>query len=320
MAGGTNTGSAAGHAVVALADRQHGVVSLAQLRGLGVGDKAIEWRVASGWLHRLFRGVYAVGRGDVGRRGRMFAAVLACGEGTVVSHASAAELLGLWDKRPVLVNVIAPDQAGRRIDGIRWPRAPPLKPGETGVCDGIPCTAPARTIVDLAGSLGRESLRRIVEQAAVNRLLDVREVDRALAHGRRRGAPQLRKILTAWRGDDRGGPLLRSLLEARLRPRLIEVNLPRPQCNAVLWIDGERFEVDLLWEKQRVVVETDGEQTHGTRVAFQRDRRRDHILAAAGYRTSRVTWRQMDEESDAVVSRIVRTLVGSGLPVFDTRI
>lgn len=304
----TNTGTAIGHAVAELADRQHGVVSRRQLRELGLSDKTIEWRAASGWLSPVYWGVYAVGRRQVGRRGNMLAAVLACGETTVVSHGSAAELLGIWDKRQVLVDVIAPGQAGRKLDGIRWHRAPPLGPGEAGVCDGIPCTSPARTLVDLAGRLGNASLSRLVEQAAVLRLLDVREVDRVLAHGRRRGAPQLRAILEAWRSKDGSTPLLRSLLEARLRPKLIEANLPCPQCNVELWIGGERFEVDLLWEEQRLVIETDGEETHGTRAAFQRDRRRDQILTAAGYRTARVTWRQMEDEPTAVVSRIQRML------------
>jgi len=238
----------------------------------------------------------------------MFAAVLACGEGTVVSHGSAAELLGLWDKRQALVNVIAPGEAGRKLDGIRWHRVPLPGPGEAGTCDDIPCTSPARTLVDLAGSLGSASLGRLVEQAAVLRLLDAREVDRVLAHRRRRGAAQLRAILAAWRSKDGSTPQLRSLLEARLRPELIKNGLPCPQCNVVLSIDGERLEVDLLWDEQQLVIETDGEKTHGTRAAFQRDRRRDQILTAAGYRTARVTWQQMEDEPTAIITRIRRML------------
>ncbi len=308
MRGITNT-ARRNQAIVALADRQHGVVSRGQLRELGLTDPAIDGRAASGRLYPVLHGVYAVGRGAVGWRGHMLAAVLACGEGTVVSHGSAAELLGLWDKRPVLVNVIAPGQAGRKLDGIRWHRVPPPGPGEAGVCDGIPCTSPARTMVDLAGSLGDRSLSRLVEQAAVLRLLDVQEVDRVLAGGRRRGVPRLRAILEAWRSKDGSKPRLRSLLEARLRPELIEAGLPCPRCNVELWIDGERFEVDLLWEEQRLVIETDGEETHRTQVAFQRDRRRDQVLTAAGYRTARVTWRQLEDEPAAVLARIRRMLM-----------
>lgn len=75
-----------------------------------------------------------------------------------------------------------------------------------------------------------------------------------------------------------------------------------------LRVDGHRFEIDLLWEEQRLAIETDGEETHGTQLAFQRDRWRDQLLVAAGYRTSRITWRQVVDEPDAVINRIARML------------
>jgi very-short-patch-repair endonuclease len=86
------------------------------------------------------------------------------------------------------------------------------------------------------------------------------------------------------------------------------MGLPRPKCNETLRVDGERLIVDFLWEDRQVVVETDGEATHRTPVAFQRDRKRDQILVAAGYRVARATWDQISHELDAVVTRIGRTL------------
>lgn len=238
----------------------------------------------------------------------MLAAVLACGEGTALSHGSAAELIGLWDKRPTLMDVIPPSWSGREIQGIRWHRVRLPEGPEVGFRDGIPCTSPARTIVDMAGRSGWASLRKLVEQAAILRLLDVNEIDRILAQGRRRGTPRLRAILAAWRSDDESTPKLRSHLEARLLPRLVEEGLPRPRCNVRLQIEGNFLEVDLLWEEQRLAIETDGEETHGTRAAFQRDRWRDQLLVAAGYRTARVTWKQVRDEPIAVVNRIARML------------
>ena len=151
-------------------------------------------------------------------------------------------------------------------------------------------------------------MRRLVEQAAILRVLDVDEIDRILARGRRRGAPRLRVILTPWRSTVEQRPRLRSRLEARLLPRLIEEGLTIPRSNAKLDIDGYRVEVDLLWEEQRLAIETDGEQTHGTPVAFHRDRKRDQILLAAGYRTARITWDQVRDEPAAVINRIARML------------
>jgi very-short-patch-repair endonuclease len=209
------------------------------------------------------------------------------------------------------VEVIPPDWSGRKIEGIRWHRVHLPEGSEVEVRDGIPCTSAARTLVDMAGRSGWSSLRKLVEQAAILRLLDVDEVDRILAQGRRRGAPRLRAVLAPWRSEDGATPRLRSRLEARLFPLLVEEGLPRPRCNVRLRIEGHFLEVDLLWDEQRLAIETDGEQTHGTRAAFQRDRWRDQLLIAAGYRTARVTWEQVRDEPTAVVSRIARMLKAS---------
>lgn len=239
----------------------------------------------------------------------MLAAVLASGDSAVLSHASAAELHGLWEKRPGPVDVIAPSQSGRKIHDIRWHNVRRPMPDEVVVRDGIRCTTVSRTLVDIAGRTSRTSLRRLVEQAAVLRELNVREVDRVLAGGRRRGAPNLRAILDTWRADDERKPILRSPLEAKLLPVLLESGVPRPECNVKLRIDGGKpVEIDMLWRDQRLAIEADGEEAHGTRGAFQSDRQRDQRLVAAGYRVARVTWRQAEDETSAVIARIRRML------------
>lgn len=238
----------------------------------------------------------------------MLAAVHACERGTVLSHGSAAELLGLWKKRLPVVHVVPPDWSGRKIDGIRWHRVRLPFPDEIEIREGIPCTTVSRTIVDMAGESGRAQLRRLVEQAAILRQLDVNEIDRVLSRGRRLGAPRLRTILTGWRTTAEPHPRVRSRLEARLLPLLIEEGLPAPRTNVKLRVEGRQLEVDMLWDEQRLVIETDGEETHGTSAAFQRDRWRDQLLIAAGYRTARVTWAQVRDEPNGVVNRIARTL------------
>jgi very-short-patch-repair endonuclease len=296
------------HEIARVATRQHGVISRKQLRALGLSDDEITDRASSGSLQPLFRGTFAVGHRAISRQGRLFAAVLACGEGTILSHGSAAELLGLWNRHLPVVDVISPCWSGRKIQDIRWHGVLVPQADEIEIRDGIPCTTVSRTLVDMAARTGWSSMRQLVEQAAILRLLDVDEIDRILARGRRRGVPRLRAILAPWRKALESRPVLRSRLEARLLPRLIEEGLPSPRCNARLCIDGHRLEVDLLWEEQQLAIETDGEETHGTPVAFQRDRWRDQVLIAAGYRTARVTWRQVTGEPTAVVNRIARML------------
>jgi hypothetical protein len=295
--------------LAAKATAQKGLVSAEQMRDLGLSSRAAAHRAEVGRLHRLHRGVYAVGHEAIDESGRLLAAVLACGAGAVVSHLSAAALWGLRERGPLLIDVIAPCQTGRKIDGIRPHRCRAPGPDELAVCDGIPCTTPARTLVDLAGSLGRTGLRSAVEQAAVLRLLDIEAVDRALDRGRRRrGVPLLRVIIDDWRSEEASAPRLRSVLEAKLLSLILVHGLPRPACNQRLRAGSREIEVDFLWRDQRLVVEADGYASHGTRAAFERDPRRDQALLLAGYRVARFTWDQVEREPEGTASTIGRLL------------
>lgn len=305
-----------------LAGRQHGVVSRDQMRRLGLADHSIAHSVAGGRLHPVFHGVYAVGHAAISRPGRLLAALLACGSGSVVSHRTAAALLGLIDRPPVLIDVIAPIEAGRKIEGIRRRFVPPPGEDETATRDSIACTSPSRTVVDLAGISNRRSLSRTIERAAVNGMLDVSGIERALATRRRRGAPTLRAILADWMpaaGNAGGPPRLRSDFEARVLALLRAANLPAPQCNVVVETAGGGLEVDMLWRGARVVMELDGHRYHGTRVAYERDRSRDRHLLLAGYRVLRATWRQIEREPKGLTGAIAR-LLDQGRPAHTTSI
>lgn len=244
----------------------------------------------------------------------MLAAVLSCGSGTVVSHGTAAVLLGLWENEPRDIHVIAPIEAGRKIAGIRRRHVPPPLRHEAWTRDAIPCTSPARTIVDLAGGVRERALRDTIEQAAVLRMLDVSEIDAILTGPRRRGSPLLRLVLEDWRRyspDTR----LRSRLEAKLLPLLSQRNVPIPQCNEILEVGLDSFEIDFLWRPQRLAVEADGGRYHDNPAAQSRDRHRDHVLAAAGFRVVRLRWEDLQERPQATVGRIARLLESLGRPV-----
>lgn len=231
----------------------------------------------------------------------------------MLSHGTAAAFWDLRDQWPALIDITARNQRGRKIDGVRCRRCRYPTPVEIEELSGLAVTSPARTIVDLAGILGNGSLRRLVERAAVRKLLDLPELDEAMLRARgRRGIARLDAILADWRPEDGSPADVRSEFEALVLPRLLAMGLPRPACNPTLRLGEERLMVDFLWERQRVVVETDGRQTHETPVAFQRDRRRDQILVAAGYRVARATWEQIHREGDAVVARIARALADAG--------
>lgn len=293
------------------AGAQNGVVSLTQLRDLGISRHAAKHRVGAGRLHRVHRGVYAVGHEAIGRHGRLLAAVLACGEGSVISHGTAAALWGLCDRMPELVDVTVPCETGRKVDGIQARRCRYPDDEEMFVHEGVPCTTPSRTLVDLAGVLGAPLMRRVVERTAVLKLLDIDALDAAIQRAKGRpGMPALRAILIDWRPIALDPPRLRSDFEARVLSLIAERDLPRPKCNQVVSANGYRIEVDFLWEEQRLVVEADGRGFHDSRVAFERDRRRDQNLGLAGYRVVRFTWNQVTREPEAT-ARILRRLLAS---------
>jgi very-short-patch-repair endonuclease len=279
------------------------------MQAIGMGDLGIEYAIGAGRLHRIFRGVYALGHRNIGKHGRLRAATLACGPSAYISHRSAAALLKLLDEGPAAIDVIAPGARGRAIDGIRFHRVRPPRPEEVGTVGGIPCTSPARTLVDLAGTVSARTLRSCFERAAQRRILGVPAIEASLDPGRR-GAPALRKLVEEWRG---AAPIarkgrLKSPLEAKVLPLLLKRSLPAPLLNTPIEIAKGRIEVDFLWPVQRFVVEADSRGFHDTPVAFERDRWRDRELMRAGYTTLRVTHRQAEQEAEAVVEAIAARL------------
>jgi very-short-patch-repair endonuclease len=302
-----NSGSeATWQAVGPIASRQQGLVTRAQLRGLGFSDNAISKAIERRWLHPVFHGVYCVGHRYLTPQGRLLAATLACGEGSVVSHGTAAWLLGLSSWRPEEVDVIAPVEAGRKIAGVRR-RFVPLPEGrEVWRSSGVPVTSPARTIVDCAGS-DPKGVAGMVEQAAVLSLLDVAAIDRVLDGPRRRGTKQLRRVLEPWRRYRRGIKI-RSRMEAKLLPLLTEASLPIPQTNVRLRVGRKTYEVDFLWRAERVVVETDGGRFHDNPAAGSRDSDRNRALTAAGYLIPRLGWEDLRDRSGQTVAELTRNL------------
>lgn len=290
------------------AELQHGVVSRDQLRELGIRDDAIDFAIAQGRLYPIFRGVYGVGHGPLGREGRLLAAVLACGPGAVVSHGTAASLLGLWEAEPRLIDVIAPVQMGRGFAGIKRRHTPLPVLRDRWRYKLIPCTSPSRTIIDVAGMVGERSLGRTVEQAAVRGMLNVPEIDSILAGPRRRGSRLLRLVLEDWRRYP-AAMRIRSPLEARLLPLLTQWRIPVPRVNEDIVLGDDTFEIDFLWRRQRVVVETDGGKYHGHPLAQARDSHRNSVLRAYGYEVRRLSWHDLEDRQWRVRRELTRLLL-----------
>jgi very-short-patch-repair endonuclease len=292
--------------ILAQAARQHGIVSHAQLAVHGLSDSAIRSRVSACRLHRIHRGVYAVGRADLTTKGHWLAAVLACGERALLSHRAAAALHELL--RPVggpIDVVVMPDQARSRR-AIRIHRSACVTDADRAELEGIPCTSVPRTLLDLAATAPLHLLARACNQAERIGTLDMHAIEELL--GRRAGQPGVSRLWAALREGQVGEGIPETELERRFLALCRRARVPRPSVNEWMAIAGEEMQCDFVWHRERVVVEVDGWESHRTRRAFEEDRRRDRILRLAGWQVARFTWHDVTA-TPADVRRVVRGLV-----------
>jgi very-short-patch-repair endonuclease len=266
-------------AVAATAAQQHGVITLRQLLDAGLSPAGVTRRLRAGRLHRIHRGVYAVGHNGLNDRGRWMAAVLACGANAVLSHRSAAALWVLLPKAPPRIDVSIPGRGGRSVrDAISMHRPRRLERAETTERDGIPVTTTARTLADLGKVASADLVRRARCQAEVKGL-----------------------------ATDLGvGDRTRSELEARFLRLCRRHRLPTPEVNVAIG----PWTVDFLWRSQRLVVETDGYRYHRGRQAFEDDHERDLDLRRRGLDPIRLSYRQVLERERAVAETLRAGLDG----------
>jgi very-short-patch-repair endonuclease len=284
-----------------LATAQHGLVLREQLLLAGFTRGAIEHRIAVGELGVVHRGVYLVGHAAPAPFVYEMAAALYYRGHALISHRSAAAIWGLIPEPPTEVQLTIVGRDCRSRAGLRLSRTQNLDPRDFRWRAGLPVTAPARTLIDLSADATQPELEHSLAEARILKLVSRRELLAALARApRRAGAGRLRALLEA--EGDQG--FTRSAAERRLLELITRAQLPRPEVNVRLC----GYEVDALWREAKLVVEIDGHAFHGHRAAFERDRKRDQILAAAGYRVVRVTWRQLVQEPLAVAVRLAQAL------------
>lgn len=276
-----------------------------QLRELGYGRHAIGHRIKRGLLHPVHRGVFAVGRPEISEKGRWLAAVLACGDGAVLSHSSAAALWRIGYERRNLVEVSLPSPSRRRRPGIRIHRRPSLQPRDVTAEYDIPVTTPVQTLIDLALRLDRRGIERMINEADKYDLVHPPELRGAL--DQRIGEPgvaRLRHIL-----DRRTFRLTKEELERRFLPLARQAGLPVPLTGQ--WVN--EFEVDFYWPDLGLVVETDGLRYHRTPAEQARDRLRDQAHTAAGLTQLRFTHEQVRYEPEYV--RVILAQTASRLAI-----
>jgi very-short-patch-repair endonuclease len=275
-------------AVARLATRQYGIVASRQL---ALSANAIATRTSSARLFRLHRGVYAVGHLGLGEEAKWLAAVLACGDGAVLSHGSAAVLWGI--RLGELFRPEVTTERDRRHPGITTHRAR-LSAADRSVRRAIPVTSPARTLADLAHVLDDDELTRTLREAMFRRLFDRAAIEDALT---RRPSTRLKDLLAE-------ASVTQSMLEDRFLTICARHRLPKPQTQHRIGAKS----YDFVWPNHRVVVETDSWLAHGTPYAFQADRSQTNALQLAGWLVLRFTWADLTHRSRAVAATVGRAL------------
>jgi hypothetical protein len=286
--------------IVALAEQQFGVISRAQLLRCGVSPASIDRWTKRGRLHRVARGVYALGHRKLSLEGELSAALLQAGPGAALSHLTAAWWWELLRYRPNRTHVSAPSRRAftaavrvhrpSRIER-RWHR-------------GLPVVSVTQALVQIAPICSFAAVRRALAQADRRGALDRVALDRALAQ-RPRGAARLRHAL------DHHLPQLAetmSPLEERFQLLCERHGIPLPELN----VEVNGYVVDAFWPDANLAVELDGREVHGTPAAVVEDRRRELVLRGAGVEVIRYGSEQVDYLEE-LVAPDVRRAIARGL-------
>ncbi len=282
-----------------LARRQYGVLTHAQLVALGFGAKAIRHRLGSGRLHRIHRGVYAVGRRELSREGRWMAALLACGPDAILSHGSAAALWGIG-KEDVGIEITVRRRSWPRRPGVTVRGRPSLPSQDVTRFRRIPVTTPGRTALDQATQLSDSDLERLVNEASQRDRIHPDPLRRYA--DLRPGVPGAKRLRTLLDRDS--FRLSDSELERRFRPIALAAGLPQAQTKAI--VNG--FEVDFYFPTLGLVVETDSLRFHRTALKQSRDLLRDRVHTASGLVPLRFTHWQVAHDPSHIVAILDSTL------------
>ena len=278
----------------AVAQRRNGVVSTTQLRRLGFSDGSIDRRIKAGHLHPKYRGVYAVGRADLTIEGEFHAAVLAVGEGAVLSHLSAAKLLGFWNGRTDPIEVTVARRVKSR-PGIKV-RTTKHLPATTTV-KGIPVTTAAHTVLDCAATMySQRAFRRLVHEAEAQGKTDPEElraeVERCPGHP---GAARLMAEITD------GPKPTRSGTEDDVVDMLRRHHFPSFETNVHVPGTPDWVEVDIFFSERNLAIEVDGGPWHATKFRHKLDAYKQALIEAAGVRVLRLTDDDVANERRTVV-------------------
>ncbi len=299
---GLECGGMEGNDVIlaSIATRQHGIVTRAQARRLGVTDREIDYRLQRGMLVRFHEGVYRHAAAPASSTGRLLAAVLACGAGAAASHRSAAALHGLRTGASSRPEVTVRRCRLPRHENVLLHRTNLLEPVDITTVNRVPVTTIPRTLLDLGSVVPVEKVELAAQDAIISDLVSTVDLicvlERVGTRGRR-GTAALRAVVHA--GLPPQG--VASQLELRLLRLIEQCQLPPPILQYELRLpDDRRVRLDAAWPELRVGVDADGRRWHSTRQEFEHDLQRSRAITAAGWRHLRYGWADVQQRGRSV--------------------
>jgi very-short-patch-repair endonuclease len=283
-----------------IAAGQKTLLTSEELMSCGLGEGAVAYRLKNGRLHVVFRGVYSFGCGELPLYGRELAGLLACGDGSFVSHRSAAFVWGLMERAPAEVEVSVAERGCRSREGLRVHRVQGIDRRELRRPEGLWVSSPARVCLEIAATAPSD-LPGVIDEGLGKRLLNQGEIEAVLnRHRGRRGAARLAAIL----GDESAMTITRSRAEKAMLKLIRDGRLPRPEVN----VRFGPYRPDFMWRSHRLIVELDSYGFHGGPRGFQVDREKDLYYRDAVFDVLRFTRAHVVHEPAAVLVRLAQTL------------
>jgi very-short-patch-repair endonuclease len=288
-------------AVTRIASGQRTLVTTDQLSACGLGKDAVAHRVQSGRLHLVFHTVYSVGSGVLPPFALELAALLACGQGSFISHRSAAFVWGLRKNPPAQAEVSVVGRECRSRAGMRVHRIQRIDRAELRRHEGLWISSPARAVLEVAATATMDELADLVDNGVADRLLTPRELKAVLARNRgRRGAARLAEVL----GDESAMVISRSRAEKAFVKLIRDARLPFPEVNQSLG----RYVPDFMWREERLIVELDSYGFHGGPGSFHNDHEKDLFYRDEGFDVLRPTRNHVVHQPARVLVSVVRAL------------
>jgi very-short-patch-repair endonuclease len=269
--------------------------------GCGLGNDAVTYRLKTGRLHVVFRGVLSMGCGELPPLARELAALLACGKHSFLSHASAAFVWGLRETAPADVEVSVVGRCCGSRNGMRVHRVRDIDRREIRRHEGLWLSSPARVCLEVAAT-SPSDVPGLIDAGLGNRRIKKRDLEAVVRrHRGDRGVARLAAIL----GDESAMTITRSRAEKAMLKLIRDARLPAPEVN----VRFGPYQPDFLWREQRLIVELDSYGFHGGPRAFQTDREKDLFYRDARFDVLRFTRAHAVYEPPMVLVRLARALV-----------